>query len=468
MSKARILIVDDEESMCNMMEIMLSKEGYDVSSTSSGSEAVKKVQKSPPDVVIADLMMPEMSGLELLSKVKGIDENVNFIVMTAFASVDTAIEAMRNGAYDYISKPFKVDEVKLTLKKLLKQASITEENKALKSTLSNEFSFDNFLGNNPTVKKMKEIARTVANSDATVLIRGESGTGKDLIAKAIHYHSNRAGKPFITINCAALPETLLESELFGHVKGAFTNAFKDKDGLFKVADKGTFFLDEIGNTSLAIQVKLLRVLEEKVITPVGSTKPISVDVRLIAATNADLETEVNANRFRADLFYRLNVLPIFIPPLRERSEDIELLTHHFIRVYSDKMRQEPKKLSDAALRVLLNYDWPGNVRELENSVERALLLCKNETLEPTDFPENMRGGGGASISTHHAARQDIAGAPARSAESPTLESIEKAYIFWTLNQTGWKKTEAAKILGIDPSTLYRKLERYDIKQPDKP
>jgi len=465
MTKAKILIVDDEESMCNMMEIMLSKEGYDVSSASSGLEAVKKVQESPPDVVIADLMMPEMSGLELLSKVKSINDNINFIVMTAFASVDTAIEAMRNGAYDYISKPFKVDEVKLALKKILKQASITEENKTLKSTLSNEFSFDNFLGNNATVRKMKEIARTVANSDATVLIRGESGTGKDLIAKAIHYHSNRAGKPFITINCAALPETLLESELFGHVKGAFTNAIKDKDGLFKVADRGTFFLDEIGNTSLAIQVKLLRVLEEKVITPVGSTKPIQVDVRLIAATNADLETEVNANRFRADLFYRLNVLPIFIPPLRERREDIELLTHYFIRVYSEKMRQEPIKISDQALNILLNYDWPGNVRELENSVERALLLCKGDTLQPTDFPENMRGRSSGTIPTSQSQVQANTGVA--STESPTLESIEKAYIFWTLNQTGWKKTEAARILGIDPSTLYRKLERYGIKQPDK-
>ncbi len=457
--KAKILVVDDEESLCSMMEIMLSKEGYEVSFAHSGGEALSQIRQSVPDVVITDLMMPEMSGIELLSKVKSVDERINVIVMTAFASVDTAIEAMRNGAYDYISKPFKVDEVKLALSKLLNQKSIVEENRQLKSTLSSEFSFDNFLGDDPAVLKMKESAQTIARSDATVLIRGESGTGKDLIAKAIHYHSQRSGKPFITINCAALPETLLESELFGHVKGSFTNAFKDKDGLFKVADRGTFFLDEIGNTSPAIQVKLLRVLEEKIITPVGATKPIKVDVRLIAATNSNLEAEVEANRFRPDLFYRLNVLLINIPPLRERTGDIQLLAEHFVRVYAEKMKVPQKKFSPEAVKLLLSYGWPGNVRELENAVERALLLSKGEVLTLTDFPENMRTG------VHVDAQVDGANMPEE--VSPTLESIEKAYIFWTLNQTGWKKTEAARILGIDPSTLYRKLERYGIKKPDQ-
>jgi DNA-binding NtrC family response regulator len=456
MGKARVLVVDDEESMCNFMEIMLSKEGYEVTHTASGSEAIDLIQKRTPDVVIADLMMPEMSGIELLSRVKKIDENINFVVMTAFASVDSAIEAMRNGAYDYITKPFKIDEIKLTLNKLLQQSEITEENRNLRSQLSSEFSFTNFIGENPEVLKMKEVAETVAKSDSTVLIRGESGTGKDLIAKAIHYHSTRVGKPFITINCAALPETLLESELFGHVKGAFTGALKDKDGLFKVADKGTFFLDEIGNTTPAIQVKLLRVLEEKEITPVGSTKPIRVDVRLIAATNANLESDVNANRFRADLFYRLNVLPICIPPLRERREDIELLVNHFLKNYSEKMKSKAKKVSPDALKLLVSYDWPGNVRELENSVERALLLSKADELVPADFPDGMRS---QTISS------DIGEEKAES--TPTLESIEKAYIFWTLNQTGWQKSKAAKILGIDPSTLYRKIDRYGIKKPQE-
>jgi len=452
MDKTRVLVVDDEESMRNFMEIMLSKEGYQVECASSGVEAIAKIGRTVPNVVIADLMMPEMTGLELLSKVMQMDEDIAFIVMTAFASVDSAIEAMKSGAYDYITKPFKIDEVKLALSKLSKEASISEENKDLKTRLSAEFSFDNFIGQNPRVLKMKEMALTVANSDSTVLVRGESGTGKDLIAKAMHYHSNRAGKPFITINCAALPETLLESELFGHVKGAFTGAFRDKDGLFKVADTGTFFLDEIGTTSHSIQAKLLRALEEKIITPVGSTKSIKVDVRLIAATNANLETEVEANRFRADLFYRLNVLPIYIPSLRERREDIELLVDHFVHIYSEKMKIPIRKVSGEALKALVAYDWPGNVRELENSVERALLLSKSDQIVIADFPKNI---------TEQVSKSAIDSGD--KATTPTLESIEKAYIFWTLNQTGWQKSRAAKILGIDPSTLYRKIDRYDLK-----
>jgi DNA-binding NtrC family response regulator len=437
------------------MEIMLRKEGYDVRCALTGREAVDQISKRMPDVVIADLMMPEMTGIELLAEAKKINEDINFIVMTAFASVDSAIEAMRNGAYDYITKPFKVDEIKLTLNKLLKQASIAEENKTLRNTLSSKFSFANFIGKNPQVLKMKEVAETVAQSESTVLIRGESGTGKDLIAKAIHYRSKRAGKPFITINCAALPETLLESELFGHMKGAFTGAIKDKRGLFEVADKGTFFLDEVANTSPAIQAKLLRVLEEKVITPVGSTRPTEVDVRLIAATNANLEADVEVQRFRADLFYRLNVLPIYIPPLRDRREDIELLVTHFLDIYTKKMKLDKKKISPEALKILVSYDWPGNVRELENTVERSLLLSKSDVLTPADFPESMR---------DHGMDSDLPSAGDN--PTPTLESIEKAYIFWTLNQTNWQKSKAAKILGIDPSTLYRKIDRYDLKRPE--
>lgn len=456
MNKAKVLVVDDEESMCNFMEIMLSKEGYDVSCVQSGHKAIELIGRDTPDVVIADLMMPEMSGLDLLSRVKQQDDKINVIVMTAFASVDTALDAMKRGAYDYITKPFKVDEIKLTLKKLLERTSIAKENQDLKSTLSAEFSFDNFIGANPVVVKMKEMARTVAQSGSTVLIRGESGTGKDLIAKAIHYHSQRAGKPFVTLNCAALPETLLESELFGYVKGAFTGALKDKEGLFAVADTGTFFLDEIGNTSPAIQAKLLRVLEEKKITPVGSTQSINVNVRLIAATNASLEDEVKANRFRADLFYRLNVLPIYIPALRERREDIEVLVNHFLKVFSRKMKSTRKAISQDALKALIAYDWPGNVRELENTIERALLLSKGKSLEPRDFPQNI-----------FAETQGREVVTEGESETPTLESIEKAYIFWTLNQTNWQKNRSAKILGIDPSTLYRKIERYGLKEPGR-
>ncbi len=453
MSKARVLVVDDEESMRNFMEIMLSKEGYDVSCAPCGQEAVESISRTRPDVVFTDLMMPEMSGLELLSAVKDIDDRIEVIVMTAFASVDTALEAMKKGAYDYVTKPFKIDEIKLTLKKLVKLTSMTEENKHLRKRLSSEFSFDNFIGNNPKILKMKEMAQTVAMSDSTVLIRGESGTGKDLIAKAIHYHSDRAGKPFLTLNCAALPETLLESELFGYVKGAFTGALKDKDGLFKVADTGTFFLDEIGNTSPSIQVKLLRALEEKTIIPVGATKPIEVDIRLIAATNANIEAEVEAARFRADLFYRLNVLPIFIPALRERKEDIELLFKHFISTHSQKMKCEPKQVDPQVLVAMTKYHWPGNVRELENTIERALLLSKHKVLQLSDFPNEI-------VTSVNRVESDVD----EPAGTPTLESIERAYIFWTLNQTNWQKTKAARMLGIDPSTLYRKIEKYGLNR----
>ena len=292
-------------------------------------------------------------------------------------------------------------------------------------------------------------------TDSTVLIRGESGTGKDLVAKAIHTGSSRASGPFITINCAALPETLLESELFGYKKGAFTGAIKDKDGLFKMADRGTFFLDEVGNTSPAIQVKLLRVLEDKIITPVGDTKPIEVDVRLIAATNADLEQDVKAGKFRSDLFYRLNVIPLYIPGLRERTDDLPLLVNHFINKYCERNKVDLKTLSPAALEALNKYDWPGNVRELENCIERAVLFSRGKIIETDDFPAKVIEGKPRTIISEN------------TPETPTLESIEKAYIYFIMDKAKGKKTKAAKLLGIDNSTLYRKLERYKLQGEDE-
>jgi DNA-binding NtrC family response regulator len=439
---ARILVIDDENSMCSFMEIMLSKEGYDVSSTTSGSEGVSRLRSEDYDLVIADLNMPEMSGLEVLQEV---------IVMTAFASVDTAIEAMKQGAADYVTKPFKVDEVKMVIEKTINRRQLIHENTSLKRQLQSENSFDNFIGSSDSVINLKKMAQRIAGSDSTVLIRGESGTGKDLIARAIHNVSSRSGGPFVTINCAALPESLLESELFGHKKGSFTGAINNKEGLFKVASGGTFFLDEVGNTSLAIQVKLLRVIEDKKIIPVGETKPIDVDVRLIAATNADLEGDVKAGRFRADLFYRLNVIPIHIPPLRERRDDIPLLVDHFVARFCEKSNLPLKTVSDEAINLLLSYNWPGNVRELENVVERAVLLNRSSQLEGSDFPEKIG----------QPERISVVGdnQPA----NPTLESIEKAYIHFVMSQTEGKKTEAARILGIDTSTLYRKIQRYNLK-----
>ncbi len=453
MDKARILVVDDEESMCKFMEIMLRKEGYQVSTNQHAPSALEQVKNESYDLVIADLMMPDMSGLELLSRARSAKPEVDFIVMTAFASVDSAIEALKNGASDYITKPFKVDEIKIAVKKSLQQKRITRENVQLKKELHTKFDFDAFISNNNEVVKLKKLAEKIAASDSTVLIEGESGTGKELIAKAIHYRSPRSDKPFITINCAALPETLLESELFGHVRGSFTGAVKDKEGLFAAADGGTFFLDEVGTTSLAIQAKLLRVLEEKEITPVGGIVPLKVDVRVLAATNADLEQEVKLGNFRADLYYRLHVIPIRIPPLRERKDDIKLLSSFFVRKYCRRMQIGEKSLSDDATSRLLSYRWPGNVRELENALEHAVLLSKGDQIGVEDLPERIT----------EPSQIDLVAETKPT--SPTLEAIEKSYIFWILTQTGWQKSRAASILGIDSSTLYRKIEKYGLKSP---
>jgi two-component system response regulator PilR (NtrC family) len=399
--KAKILVVDDEESMCRFMEIMLKKEGYSVSSSSDAAAALEQIKDENYDLVIADLMMPEMSGIELLSQAKTANPDLDFIMMTAFASVDSAIEALKKGALDYITKPFKVDEIKIAVSKSLEQKKIVRENVQLKKELKVRFDFDSFVGNSPEIVKLKKMAERIARSDSTVLIEGESGTGKELIARAMHFHSPRSDRPFVTINCAALPENLLESELFGHVKGSFTGAIKDKEGLVKTADGGTFFLDEVGMTSPAIQAKLLRVLEEKEITPVGGTTPIKVDVRLIAATNADLEQEVKLGNFRS-------------------------------------------------------CKWPGNVRELENAIEHAVLLSRADQITAQDLPKKI---------TEEKEPDLVTGAQPT---APALEMIEKTYIFWVLSQTGWQKSKAASILGIDSSTLYRKIEKYKLGPPTSP
>ena len=451
----KIFVVDDEESMCSFMAIMLQKEGYEVETSCDPLKAVEKICGREYDLVIADMMMPEMSGLEVLTEVKRRKKDQEFIVMTAFASVESAIEAMKLGASDYISKPFKIDEIKLTIDKVISHRKIIDENRTLKRQLAQAHGLDNYIGISESVVKLKELIGQVARADSTILIRGESGTGKDLLARAIHSLSDRSDGPFVSINCAAIPETLLESELFGHGKGAFTGAVSRKDGLLKVADGGTFFLDEIGNTSLAIQVKLLRVLEEKMITPVGETKPVAIDVRLICATNADLEEEVKAGRFRPDLYYRLNVIPIDIPPLRERVEDIPILIDHFVDKFCRRHQLAKKQVQPEVYNLLCANSWPGNVRELENTIERAILLTTEDTLTPASFPESV-----------------VLGKPRglvapTDPETPTLESIEKAYIHWVLEQAGGNKSKAARILGIDASTLYRKMTRYRLDSASK-
>jgi DNA-binding NtrC family response regulator len=456
MEKAKILVVDDEESMCRFMEIMLKKEGYSVSSSQDAASALEQIKSEDYDLVIADLMMPEMSGIELLSLAKSVNPDLDFIMMTAFASVDSAIEALKKGAFDYITKPFKVDEIKIAVSKSLEQKKIVRENVQLKQELKVKSDFDSLVGNSPEIVKLKKMAERIARSDSTVLIEGESGTGKELVARAMHFSSPRSEEPFVTINCAALPENLLESELFGHVKGSFTGAIRDKEGLVKTADGGTFFLDEVGMTSPAIQAKLLRVLEEKEITPVGGTTPVKVDVRLIAATNADLEQEVKLGNFRADLYYRLHVIPIVIPPLRERKDDIRLLSSCFVRKYCRKMQVKEKTIADEAMKRLISRKWPGNVRELENAIQHAVLLSRGDQITAQDLPQKIKEETEPELVTE--AQPAV----------PPLETIEKAYIFWVLSQTGWQKSKAASILGIDSSTLYRKIEKYKLNSPTAP
>ncbi|MEZ5359956.1 MAG: sigma-54 dependent transcriptional regulator [Candidatus Zixiibacteriota bacterium] len=444
----KIFIVDDEESMCNFMAIMLQKEGYEVETSTDGRQAIDRICSGSFDLVITDMMMPEMSGLDLLTQVRERKTEQDFIVMTAFASVESAIEAMKRGASDYVTKPFKIDEIKLTIDKVMSHNRIVGENITLRKELAKMEGLDSIIGVSQQVQKLKDLIRQVAKADSTILIRGESGTGKDLVARAIHTLSDRSDGRFVSINCAAIPETLLESELFGHGKGAFTGAIKAKDGHFKAADGGTFFLDEIGDTSQAIQVKLLRVIEEKKITPIGETQPIDVDVRLITATNANLEQEVKEGRFRADLFYRLNVIPISIPPLRERVEDIPILIDFFVDKFCRRHALEKKAVRQEVYNTLSTYSWPGNVRELENTIERAVLLNKDNELIVESFPDNIvkdRQDSLVGLTDH---------------KTPPLEFIEKAYIHWVLDQSGGNKSKAARTLGIDTSTLYRKLEKY--------
>jgi len=451
MSKARVMVVDDEESLCKFMQIMLSKEGYEVATAQSARDALLHLHEQPVDLVMTDLMMPEMSGLEFIQTLRRSNPDTECIVMTAYASVDSAIEALKLGAADYITKPFNIDEVKITLEQLLSRRDLAAENKRLHEQLEDKESMERFIGSSASVVQLKELVGRVAATDSTVLIRGESGTGKDLVARAIHAASPRNQMPLLSINCAALPDTLLESEMFGHVKGSFTGAVRDKEGLLKAAEGGTFFLDEVGEASATIQVKLLKALEEKMITPVGSTRAVKVDVRLVAATNVDLEELVKQGRFRADLYYRLNVIPIFVPPLRERKDDIPMLVDHFRHLIAQRTESPEKQISQEAMQLLIAYAWPGNVRELEHMLERAILFAKGKRVSATDFPEKLRQN--APVPVAHDER----------AATPTLETIEKAYIAWVLQQTGGQKAKAASILGIDSSTLYRKIDRYGLK-----
>jgi DNA-binding NtrC family response regulator len=385
----KILVVDDDLSIRNMLSIVLKKGGYEVSTADSSEAALKRLKTESFQLIISDIKMPGISGIELLKKIKTINPEIPVIMITAFASANDAVEAMKLGAEDYITKPFSLDELKLIIEKSLAQENIEPENIGLKSQLTETDKFENIVGKNPRMLKIYELIDTISQTDSTILITGESGTGKELIAKAIHNKSPRTKREFISINCGALPENLLESELFGHIKGAFTDAYKDKEGLFELADGGTLFLDEIGEMSQKMQVKLLRALQERKIRRVGSNKEIQVDVRIISATNKDLMDGMKNNEFRSDLFYRLNVISIFIPPLRERKDDIPLLLNWFLKYYNQRFHRNILGFEKEILALFLNYSWPGNIRELENFVERAVALEKTSYIGLNSLPSEL-------------------------------------------------------------------------------
>lgn len=456
--KGRVLVVDDELSVCKFLKILIQKEGYDVETETDPIKAIRRLSEDRLfDVLFVDIIMPELNGIELLKRAKELTPESKIIMITAYASIETTIEALRAGAFDYITKPFNVDEIRSALERAMETSKLRNENLELKRIISaSSSSLDKIIGVSKTIQEIKETIKKVAPTDSTVLIVGESGTGKELVARAIHELSGRSGGRFVSINCGALPENLLESELFGYVKGAFTGATRNKEGLFKVADGGTFFLDEIAELQPSLQVKLLRALEEKTITPIGSTEEIAVDVRLIAATNANLDDLVKKGAFRSDLFYRLNVFSIYIPPLRERREDIIPIANNFIIKECAKHKIPIKRLTKQAAEILENASWDGNVRELENVLERAILLSQGEEITPDDLPKYL-----ALKQTEPSEQKE----PTLDGINilPPIQEIEKAYIFWVLTKTNWHKQKAAEILGIDLSTLYRKLEKYKLK-----
>jgi two-component system response regulator HydG len=453
MAKEKILIVDDERSMGEFLTLLLSKEGYRARATVSGREALAILDEEPCQLMITDLRMPEMSGLELIREARRRFPELGVVVITAFASLESAVEALRLGAADYITKPFHVDEIRTVVAKVMDGLALRKENRKLKAKLLEEGVVPKIIGSSPQTRELLDLIERVAPSDSTILLTGESGTGKEIVAQMIHQLSERSTGEFVTVNCGALPDTLLESELFGHTRGSFTGAVRDKDGLLKVASGGTLFLDEIGDMSPALQVKLLRALQEREILPVGATKPIKIDVRLIAATNSDLEQKQKTGEFRSDLYYRLSVIPIHIKPLRERKEDILELSECFLNRACRRHGLTLKMLSDEAAGLFRSYWWPGNVRELENTIERAVILSEGNTIEASVLP--------GKIQTSESAGFRLTAGGAHG----TLEDVEREYLLRVLDETGWQKKRASEILGIDPSTIYRKLQRYGIETP---
>lgn len=443
--RPRILVVDDEAPMRESLKDWLTEDGYDVGLAASGQEAIAMAKERDWDVILLDLKMPGMDGLETLRRLKGEDvgSDAQVLIMTAYGTIDTAVQAMKEGAFDYLLKPFDPDQVEMEIQRIVSHRELLMENLLLRQKLEERTEFEEIVGRSEPMQRIFELIRKVAPTDSTVLITGESGTGKELIARAIHGNSPRCFRPFIAVSCGALPDSILESELFGYERGAFTGADRTKRGRFELAHQGTLFLDEVGDISLKTQVDLLRVLQEREFCRLGGHEPIRVDVRILAATNRDLKRAIQEKRFREDLYYRLNVISIHVPPLRERREDIPLLVETFIRKHSLALNREPVRIAASAMRLLTEYDWPGNVRELENVIERALVIGKGRQILPEDLPFPSR---------------ELPCEP----QPRSLRAMEKLHIERILEETGWNIRQAARLLEIDRQTLYNKIKRYQI------
>jgi DNA-binding NtrC family response regulator len=450
MQKTNILVVDDEKDICRALNIILSKEGYAVTEAYNGEQAVELIGRQSYDIIMTDIKMEKMDGFEVLRHAQKLSPGTSVLMMTAFASVGSAVDAMRSGAVDYITKPFLNDDIRLTIKRIVEGRDLLMENQILRQELSQRcISFKNIIGTSDAIQKVFAVMEKVVPSKANILITGESGTGKGLVAQAIHESGPRKDKPFISINCGAIPENLLESELFGHKKGSFTSAIEDKKGLITMANGGTLFLDEVGELPPPLQVKLLNVIQNKELTPVGDTRVITVDVRVIAATNADLVQRVKDGRFREDLFYRLNVIEIRVPSLRERKDDIPLLIKHYLSMFADEAGKNVKDIDYEAMKSMMAYDWPGNIRELRNSLERAVVLSEGEIITLHDLPDKLR-------------TIDIEGISTSSLRQ-ALDDYEREYIRRSMTENKGNKEAAADRLGIDLATLYRKLKKLRIE-----
>ncbi len=455
----RILVVDDERSMRELLAIVLRREGYDVVLAENGRSAVAALEREPVDLLISDIKMPDMSGVDVLRAAKKIDQDILGIMITAFASTETAVEAMRLGACDYLSKPFDVDLLKMKVREKIENRQLRQENVLLKRTLGLTHQFSNIIGRSEAMLGVFKMIETVARTNSTILLTGESGTGKGLVAQAIHFHSLRRDKPMVSLNCGALPETLLESELFGHMRGAFTGADQNKKGLLEVAERGTVFLDEIGEMSAVMQVKLLRVLQERRFRRVGGLEELTADIRVIAATNQDLTKAVAEGRFREDLYYRINVIPIGLPPLRERREDIPLLAEHFLAKYSEQMGKPVTAISREAMAMLTSYDWPGNIRELENVLERAVALEATPSVLPDSLPQNIRG---EAVRVAGVPPSDVLPASGFDLEAHVKE-IEMGYIAEALKRAGGVQVKAAELLGMSFRSFRYYVKKYNLK-----